>query len=399
MSTSEIRFNRSLLLSSVVQVMLSWDEEPALAARRLDSLLRRTTPPELMRLESDYRSRRYSLGSLGLRAPGDAVPDRYAVALAALMSFDRSGYVREEGVAKLADAPESFPVPFLLLRLNDPVAEVRNLAQSALATRLAPEHVAFLVQALPLLDSLTRRRRASPLLTVVEDLLHRGGTEALWQGARSADPLMRACCLRWLARIEPVAAVETAFASRDPSLWRWATRVATSSRLTPAERNALLPCLENSSSPRIRLRALHARARQQHGETELRRAMLDRDARVRYYARATLYARGYTNLAPQVYRDALASPDAPDSIVIGALGGLSDLGGACDVPRVLDFVTHRKARIRAEAWRTLGVLAPQEVDRRAAQLADDPSGKVRRHLPNRAASGVDGINTGERSDR
>ncbi len=385
MSDSGVRFIRSVLLSSVVQVVLSWDEEPALAARRLDTLLRGATPSELMRLESDYRNRRYSLSSFGPSALSDAVPDRYSTAAAALMSFDRSGYIREEGVAKLADAPDSFPVPFLLLRLNDPVGEVRGLAQEALAARLTPEHVDLLVQALPLLDGLSRRRRASPLLVMVEDLLYRGGVEALWQGARSTDPPMRACCLRWLARIDPVAAVETAFATRDPSLWRWAARVATSSRLTPTEQKALLPCLENSSSPRVRLRALRARARQQHGETELRSAMLDRDARVRYHARATLYARGYTDLAPKVYRDALMSGDPSDAVIIGALGGLADLGGACDVPRVLEFITHRKARIRAEAWRTLGVLDPGEVDRRAARLAGDPSSKVRRHLPNRAA--------------
>ncbi|WP_052852855.1 hypothetical protein [Streptomyces avicenniae] len=384
MSGSGTGLPPSMLLGSVVHVVLSWDEEPALAARRLDSLLRQATPAELVRLEADYRGRRYGLGSL-VHGPG-----RYAVALAALKSFDRSGYVREAGVAELADCPEPFPVPFLLLRLNDPVGEVRSLAQEALTTRLAPEHVDLLVRALPMLDRLSRRRRAGGLLAVVEDLLHRDGGEALWEGARSSDPLVRACSLRWLARIEPVASVRAAFAARDPALWRWAARVATSSRLTAAQQNDLLPCLEDSSNPRIRRRALRARARQPQGEPYLRRAMLDRDARVRYEARAALYARGHTGLAPQVYRDALAPGDVPEGIVIAALGGLADLGGACDVPRVLDFLGHRKARVRAEAWRTLSLLDPREVDRRVAQLAADPSSRVRRHLGNRAAPGGEG---------
>ncbi|MES9506020.1 hypothetical protein ABWJ92_06355 [Streptomyces sp. NPDC000609] len=80
-------------------------------------------------------------------------------------------------------------------------------------------------------------------------------------------------------------------------------------------------------------------------------------------------------------RGALAPAAVPDTTAIGALGGLADLGNARDVPRILDFTTHPKARVRAEAWRALSILAPEEVSRRADRLATDPSNKVRRHLP------------------
>ncbi|MFD7619041.1 hypothetical protein, partial [Streptomyces sp. NPDC059802] len=234
----------SWLLDDVSRVILSWDEEPAQAARRLDDVLRRVTPHELIRLESGYRSRRYGLGALGLgalagdQAPDDATAERHGTAVAALMSFDRSGYLREAGVARLTGTEDPFAIPFLLLRLNDPVEEVRVLAQGAVAARLGPEHVELLVRLLPLIDGLRGRRRAGRVLAAVEDLLHRAGTDALWQGARSNDPLVRGSCLRWLARTDPVAAVGTAFTTRDPALWQWAARTATSSRLTPAEQDA-----------------------------------------------------------------------------------------------------------------------------------------------------------------
>lgn len=339
-----------------------------------------------MRLEADYRRRRQSLSSTGVllggQAPGDARTGPHALAVAALMSFDRSGYLRETGVALLGASPDPFALPFLLLRLNDPVEQVRNLAQNAVTARLTDAgDVGILVRLLPLLDGIRRRSRASLMLAGVEDLLRRSGAEELRRGARSNDPVARACCLRWLALIDPTGAVETAFATKDPGLWQWAARLVTSSRLSPAEQDALLPLLDGCASPRVRLRALRVRARQPHGEGHLRDAMLDPDARVRYHARATLYARGYTDLAPQVYRDALAPGDVPDATAIGALGGLADLGSARDVPRVLDFTTHPKTRVRAEAWRTLSLLAPREVERRAARLAADPSAKVRRYLP------------------
>ncbi|MFJ2643920.1 hypothetical protein [Streptomyces sp. NPDC087511] len=114
----------SWLLDDVVRVVFSWDEEPALAARRLDGVLRRVTPHELIRLESGCRSRRYSLGALGRDAllagaptpddaTDDATQDRYGTAVAALMSFDRSGYLREAGVARLAGTDDPSAVPFL----------------------------------------------------------------------------------------------------------------------------------------------------------------------------------------------------------------------------------------------------------------------------------------------
>ncbi|MFD5189915.1 hypothetical protein ACFWMU_17510 [Streptomyces sp. NPDC058357] len=175
----------SWLLDDVVRVVFSWDEEPALAARRLDGALRRVTPHELIRLESGHRSRRYSLGALGRGAlagdltpddpTADATDDRYDTAVAALMSFDRSGYLREAGVARLASTDDPFAVPFLLLRLNDPVEQVRVLSQDAVAGRLGPGHVGLLVELLPLIDGLRRRRRAGRVLAAVEELLHRGG--------------------------------------------------------------------------------------------------------------------------------------------------------------------------------------------------------------------------------
>ncbi|MGW3091157.1 HEAT repeat domain-containing protein [Streptomyces sp. NPDC001108] len=384
-------FSPSPLPDSTVRVVHTWADDPALAAHRLDGLLRAATPAELMRLESGYRGRHYGLGFLGgvsssedLTGDG-TVPGNHALAVAALMSFDRSGYLREAGVARLAQAPEedSFPVPFLLLRLNDPVGHVRDLARDAVTARLGAGHVGLLVELLPFLDKLRGRHRAGRLLTVVEDLLLRSGTQAMWEGVRSGDAPLRASCLRRLARTDPVPAVTAAFATRDPALWQWAARTATSKRLAPADQDAVLPCLEHSSSPRIRLRGLRARARRADGEPHLRRAMLDKDARVRYHSRAALYALGHTDLAPQVYRDALKAASPPDAVLIGALGGLSDLGTADDVPRVVDLLAHPRVLVRAEAWRTLGILDPREPERRAALLTGDPGGRVRRHLPAR----------------
>ena len=397
---ANIRFDRSSFLDAVVRTLDCSQAEPDARARSLYKLLRNATPVKIMYLESDYRGRHYSLNSLApevlpvVSAPTDGMLEQSSSAVAALMSFDRSGYLRENGVAALAADSGPFPLPFLLLRLNDPVEQVSGLARAAVVERLTPQHVDLIVQMLPLLDGLLRRRRAGGLAQMVEDLLRDTGRDALWRGAESDDPLLRASCLRQLVHTEPVATIEAAFATRDPALWQWAAQVATSSRLTLADQDAVLPLLENSGSPRIRLRAVRARARRTNEDAHLLRAMLDADARVRYHSRAALYARGRTDLAPQIYRDALVpgSASESESTIIGALGGLADLGGQGDVARVLEYITHSKTRVRAEAWRTLSILAPREVELRAGLLAGDPSGRVRRFLPGDAPPGASSEN-------
>jgi hypothetical protein len=54
----------------------------------------------------------------------------HAVAVAALLTLDRSGYLREVGVRWLTGGDELFVLPFLLLRLNDPAEPVRDRADA-----------------------------------------------------------------------------------------------------------------------------------------------------------------------------------------------------------------------------------------------------------------------------
>src|SRR3990170_3384306 len=66
-----------------------------------------------------------------LRAAG-----RYRATVLALLSFHPSGYVREEVVDRLARSSEGWELPYLLLRLNDWVAEVRQRARIAVLDRI-----------------------------------------------------------------------------------------------------------------------------------------------------------------------------------------------------------------------------------------------------------------------
>ncbi|GAB3844157.1 hypothetical protein ACFPIJ_51615 [Dactylosporangium cerinum] len=378
------RWNAERLIIAVDEVLRSWDQDPVRAAGRLSGLLRVATPRAVVVLEGAYRGRRRSLVPMLGTDVGALTEDHGsdAGAVAALLTFDRSGYLREAGVRWLATSNEPFTLPFLLLRLNDPVDPVRQQATAAVHARLTVGHATLLVQLLPLIEGLGARRRAGPIVRTIGELLIDGdpaGRAALWAGARGDDTAVAASCLRMLATIEPAASVEQAVATGDPALRHWATGVATARSLDPAVQRRLLPLLEPDPNPRIRWKALRARTHHPDGEPHLRRALLDPDARVRYLARAGLRALGHTDSAA-LYRTTLTHADATRDTIIGALAGLADMGTRDDAARLVAFLDHPNVRIRSEAWRALATLDPQTFTARAGQLRADPSGKVRRHL-------------------
>jgi hypothetical protein len=381
------------LIVRIVEYADYWPFDPLGCAAALNLLLRTATPATIMLVERGYRARRRSVVTLieeeAFEDGGLAAYFSDASAIAALMSMDRSGYVREHGVRELARGGEAFTLPFLLLRVADPVVPVRELAVAAVRDRLDAGNVASLVPLLPLVEGLDRRRRVGATARGIGDLLLHGapgGRAALWAGVRGAggvaDPAVRASCLRLLAQVDPLGAVEGAMATGDPRLRHWAAGVATAPSLDPAHADRLLPLLERDANPRTRWRALRARARRPDALPHLRRALLDPDARVRYLARAGLRARGHP-VTVAVYRAALApaAPGPDPGTLVGALAGLSDMGGPGDVPLVLPYLDHARVRVRSEAWRALAVLDAEAFAARLERLRRDPSGKVRRQLP------------------
>jgi HEAT repeat protein len=348
------------------------------------------TPRAVAGLEGAYRGRRHSLApvlgtDIGTRIAGHGW---YAAAVASLLTFDRSGYLRDAGVRWLAGCDELFVLPFLLLRLNDPVDPIRERATAAVHARLGVGQATQLVQLLPLIDGLGARRRAGPIVRTIGSLLVTGdpaGPAALLAGARSGDAAIRASCLRLLGTVEPAGAVEHAVATGDPALRLWAATVATAPGLDPALQRRLLPLLASDPNPRIRWRVLRAYSRHPDSEPHLRRALLDPDARVRYLARASLRTLGHTGTA-ELYRTTLADSGGTRDAIIGALAGLGDMGTPADAARVIEFLNDPRVRVRAEAWRALASLDPDAFAARVDQLRTDPSGKIRRHLPPEATS-------------
>jgi HEAT repeat protein len=346
------------------------------ALEALKRILARATPKELLRFESEGRSE-YGWWFHWHGVDPRAVA-RAPIALRELATFHPSGYVREEATRSLAGEEEA--LPYILLRLNDWVEPVATAAQHAVEACLARASGEAVVRCLPIVERLrsVRRRALQAVVDSVErSVISPSARPALREALASAPPAVRRTCVPYAARLPPgeaAALLVPLTTDRDPVVASRATQTLARALPGPALRGKFAPLL-HSRIGRVRLLALGALLASGSDDLDgvLRRALLDPAAAVRELARYELGRRGSTDLlAP--YATALRSGDPAD--LVPALCGLRECGTKVDAPLALQFVSHRRARVRVAAVRALGKLDPEQ---HAAALADalaDPSARV-----------------------
>lgn len=338
------------------------------AAAVLRDALVTASSAELRALERDYRSPRFyrDHGSLELLTPEVwarrrdlAVGPRLAAL--AIGSVQRNGRVREEACRALAGRPEAVAIGLLLLRFNDPVAAVAQAAADGAAPWQTADRVGAVVPHLPLLEASTGWVRAKALGQAWLAFLDRH-EPALLRHRHAVDVRLRGAVLRRVAllrrgRSSIAEILEQALRDRSPPLRRWAALSAADGRVTPqAVRRRLLPLLWADRNPRIREIALRHFVRGDDAEAHLRRAAVDPNAGVRFFARRFAQRLGLPGDYRQRARRILEA-GADRRALVGALGLLSDGGSAADLPLVRRFLEHPVRSVRDEARRTHDVLS------------------------------------------
>jgi hypothetical protein len=285
-----------------------------------------------------------------------------------------SGHVREAAIRRSATCADGSEIPFLLLRTNDWVLPVRELAQAALRARLGAHHLPDLVAALPVLDEMPRWGRLGD--TALIDDIHvllgsAAAVPALRAALSSPDRFVRRGAFRRLIEreasqgdpqgpyresaggLDPRAEVVAgALRDADPAIRTWVERwlIAGSDRVFLAFSEALL---------RSRLGANRLAAARRLPTLDLavpwRELLFDDHAGVRALAQQTALDAGGE---PDVeYRARLATSRARRLGV--ALIGLSETGGGDDATVMRGYLTDRLPAVRRGA---LGALVHVEVD-------------------------------------
>jgi HEAT repeat protein len=298
-----------------------------------------------------------------------------------IASVHRDGHVREAAVRALSwrDEPGGLEIPFLVLRMNDWVAQVRGAARTAMEARLSAHHADGLLRALPLILALKLRRRDDHRSFVDAVLALLGSPPcrpALLRGTLARDRAVRRGSFRLALGAETVDLDLLHRALSDDDLVVRAEAAADVGRVTPGDqRRLLLERALRDPTSLVRRRAVRLIA----GEPlEWRKRLLDElltdsTPMVRMTARAELARISPGFDAAARYREVLSSP----ARLRGAILGLGECGCEEDVLLLWPFLSERRVKLRAAATRSTARLDPQSVGPLVDALAD-PSKRISR---------------------
>jgi HEAT repeat protein len=305
-----------------------------------------------------------------------------SASLLGLASSHWSGYVREAAVKALAEVSSGSELPFLLVRLNDWVVEVRRAATTAIESRLRTEYAEHFLRNIVLVSRLERCERTDDtlLLGKVAKLLGSEGAQALVrEGMESSDKDVRRMSFR-IAADSPheclPEVIDVGLISSDPVVRLWAARTCIE-RIGGEELRVRLATMRQDRFMPIRREALYAYVKKLPSEatSELRGALLDVHASIRDVARYYLKQQGERDFAA-TYRDGLSSVET--STVMAAIDGLGETGLGTDAESLKPFCSHAVARIRRATVRAVGRLGLDEHIELVLSALQDTSPKVSR---------------------
>ncbi len=271
-----------------------------------------------------------------------------------------SGHVREEAIRRCAKNMDGSEVPLLLLRANDWVKPVRELAQSTLRSWLRPENVRSLTVVLPLLERMRKwgRMGSFSLLDEVDDILTGpNATSLLLEILESSDKYARRGAYRCLAGVshaDPGPLFGNALQDDDPAIRAWAGH-----RLNGAEAKFFLAhsnvLLTNRLVP-VRVGAVHRLVSLGH-PLPWKKLLFDPHAQVRIVAQKIAREEG-ANPAIE-YRARI--PDHRGKSLCAAIVGLSETGGSEDVELIKTFLSAPEPRVRRSSLHALANLKTDNI--------------------------------------
>ena len=272
-------------------------------------------------------------------------------------SLHPDGFVRQAALEQLCRSNKHEALPFLLIRLNDWVENVRRLAHSCVESRLRSEFAPSFVLALPLVLRLKSAKRADHqlLLDQITRLLKtETGLAALETSLPAADPVVRRFSYRLMGEAShdlPKLIVQ-ALEDPDPIVRRWGVeqigRVA-----DPEIRHALFDRALSDPVGGIRADVLttFAEAFPADAHERMYRALLDQAASVRSIAQRW-FTRTPDFQLSEFYRKHLHSTDS--SQLRAAISGLGEMGDDSDIASVLPFLNDRRVGVRHSAVHAIG---------------------------------------------
>ncbi len=320
--------------------------------------------PDGRALETDLKS---------LKCPPEDQP-----AVWALATLNWSGHVRETAIKNLISTKEVFPIPFVLLRLNDWVREVREAAKRFVCRRIDDGRFEQLAQHLLLvcrLDECGRDDHSDLVRSIVGYALARPSQfelSALLNGPQALSRRVFRVASEIAGphqeRLAEIALSCCDMTIRLQAVQRLPELVADEVRLRQK-----LNELAQSHLTSIRRATLSVICQRfpDEAEHQLLDALFDESAPIRELAQFTLRKFGINDLAER-YRSALSC----EQTLVGALSGLGQTGTRDDAFLIQPLLNSPISRVRKAAVTALGRLLGDNAVEQLLPMLNDHSTKV-----------------------
>lgn len=302
--------------------------------------------------------------------------------LLGIASAHWNGYVREAAVKKLQMKSDGNELPFLLVRMNDWVSNVRDAANQAVEARLTPEYAKHFIRNFEIIYALCRSYRGNyaGIVDRVSNLLQMAESRAaLLDGLISDVVEVRRACFRVMLSLSDSTLQESivrAASDSDVLIRMLAVREMAKVFQTPESVGILSDLAYNTFMP-IRwetLRILEERF-PESADIAMKQALVDKNASVRSLAQNWLMRTTNMDVA-QNYRDALPSSKGTHLRVV--IEGLGEVGRPEDCALILPFTKYKIVKIRISAIRAIAKLDRSAYADAFLNLLADDSSKVSR---------------------
>lgn len=338
------------------------------AATAVQRLTAATSPADLTGLDIELRERspyagryrldwhRLSPGELGrLERFGEA-----SVSLLGMASFHESGYVREAAIMRLDLITSGVELPFLLIRLNDWVSNVRDAAHKSVRSRLIHAYCRSFVANLALISRLEQTERGShqSLIEAIHELLKSAESRSmLLEAFGSDDRFIRRASFRLAIHAREIDLPEVlrrGLKDQDTVIRLWAAqRVSSGVEGAVLDRMSTLMKRDRFMPVRREALRIYAGRNLEGRRVELLAALLDAHPSMREEARYFLREDESMDVA-SFYRQAVTA--SAERNLYSAISGLGETGSVSDVHLLLPYTSHMVAKIRRATIRALGRL-------------------------------------------
>jgi HEAT repeat protein len=289
--------------------------------------------------------------------------DQVSVVRLSMSSMHWSGYVREAAVNRLIQEESEKGIPFLLLRMNDWVPEIRDIARQALENKRSPQYAHDWIHNISLVDRLLTCGRDvfEPFVQSIHHLLRqRECEEALLEALTSPDRRIRKFAYQAASEAEDAngaSIIEQALLDSDTEIRRWASQQV-ETMLEGERLYTVLLQMKNDSVPSIRresvaLLAIHF---PDSAQAILQDKLLDSNMSVRETAQRYLQRLQAIDYS-EFYLDVIWNGHDQHRLA-AAIAGLGETGKASDSEVLFEYSDHPSISVRKAVLRGLTKLDP-----------------------------------------